>query len=115
MPDVAWLAPDVSSSPVENCTVTPPVGAARVSRTVNITAEPSVADPSSIDTPTSSSVIVPTAVAVLMVTPAGSVVPVMVTLNVSSDSALVSCVVCTSMRLAVLPAVIVTLPFVTAV
>ncbi len=115
MPDVAWLAPAVSSSPVLKFTYTPPVGAASVSRTVNITAEPSVLDPPSIQIPFVAFLIVPTAVAVPMVTPAGSVVPVMVTLNVSSDSAVASAVVCTVSVAVVWPAVIVALPFVTAV
>ncbi len=96
MPDVAWLAPDVSSSPVDQPRTTFELTTAD-SRTVNDSAEPSVAEAASTDTvvPSSSSLIVPTAVAVLMITPAGSVAPVMVTLRVSSGSAVVSAVVCT--------------------
>ncbi len=115
MPDVAWLAPDVSSSPVDQPRTTFELTAAD-SRTVNDSAEPSVAEAASTDTfVPSSSLIVPTAVAVLMITPAGSVVPVMVTLRVSSGSTVVSAVVCTVSVAVVWPAVIVALPLVTAV
>ena len=116
MPAVAWLAPAVSSAPVEKSPSRPPAGAGAVSRTVNLTGFPSILDPPSIDTPCpSSSTIVPTAVAVLIPTPAGSVVPVMVTLRVSSASAVVSAVVCTVSVAVVSPAAIVTVPPVTAV
>ena len=55
------------------------------------------------------------ALAVPIVTPAGKVVPVIVTLNVSSPSMVVSCVVDTVKLTSVAPAVIVALLFVSAV
>ena len=86
------------------------------SSALKVTAEPSVAEPGSTDAVTPSSpVIVPTALAVEMVTPPGRVVPVMVTLKVSSPSVVVSPVVVTENVASVAPVVIVTLPPVTAV
>ena len=83
---------------------------------MNGTAPPSIPDPASIDTPFPSSFrIVPTADPVPMVTPAGSVSSMMVTLRVSSCSAVVSSVVCTVSVAVVSPASIVTLPRATAV
>ena len=114
MPAVAWFAPSVSSSPVDQPSSTSELTALD-SRTVNDSAEPSVADAASTDTGVSSSLIVPTAVSVPMITPAGSVVPVMVTLRVSSVSTDASSVVCTVNVAVVSPAVMVTLPLVTAV
>ena len=63
----------------------------------------------------SSSSIVPTALAPMIVTPSASAFPVTVTLNVSSSSVSVSAAVDTEKLPSVSPAVIVTLPPVTAV
>ena len=68
-----------------------------------------------LDTATSSFTIVPTALAVPMVTPAGRVDPVMVTLKVSFSSVVVSPVVDTERVASVWPAVIVRLAPLTAV
>ena len=76
----------MSSAPVVQPSTTLELTAAD-SFALNVTAEPSVADAPSTDTVTpSSSWIVPTALAVAIVTPPGRVVPVIVTLNVSSPS-----------------------------
>ncbi len=94
MPDVAWLAPDVSSSPVDQPRTTFELTTAD-SRTVNDSAEPSVAEAASTDTvaDTSLSTIVPTAVEPVICHPMSNVVPVRVTLKVSSPSATESSVV----------------------
>ena len=113
MPAVAFRAPSVSSSPVKMVTITFDAIVSD-SVTLNSTGEPSTADAGPIDT-VAKFTMVPTADAVPMVTPAGSVVPVMVTLRVSSCSAVVSVVVCTVSVAVVSPASIVTLPLVTAV
>ncbi len=93
MPDVAWLAPSVSSSPVDQPSTTFELTTAD-SRTVNDSAEPSVAEAASTDTvsDTSLSLIVPTAFESRMSNPVG-IVPVMVTLKVSLPSATESSVV----------------------
>ena len=94
MPAVAWLAPSVSSSPVDQPSTTLE-STAPDSRTVNDSAEPSVADAASTDTPVpSSSTIVPTAVAVPISTPGGRASSparsLIVTLKVSGPSTSVS-------------------------
>ena len=115
MSAVAWLAPAVSSLPVDQPSTTFEPTAAD-SFALNVTTDPSVAEPAWADTVTPSSpTIVPTALAVEMVTPPGRVVPVMVTLKVSSPSVVVSPVVDTEKLASVWPAVIVRLAPVTAV
>ena len=85
MPAVAWLAPDVSSAPVDQPSTTSELTACG-SRTVNDSAEPSVADAASTDTALSSSTIVPTAVAVTMLHPVDGRRLLIVILKVSAPS-----------------------------
>ena len=87
MPAVAWLAPAVSSSPVDQPSTRSEPNAFD-SRTVNDSAEPSVAAAAPTDTLTaSSSTIVPTAVAVSMLHPVDGRRLLIVNLKVSSPSA----------------------------
>ena len=99
-------------------TTTAAVLVAPVSATSKLAAEPS----GTVDAPAvtaavnvSSSSIVPVTVAVPRVTPEGNVVPVIVTLNVSSSSASRSSSVDTVSVPVVSPAAIVSVPAVTAV